>query len=205
MAIGPHAADDKLLLLARAGQGEALGQLLEIYRGYLTLLARMQINRRLQGKLDPADLVQETFLEAHRDFSQFRGTTEAELVGWLRQILVSNLANLLRRYFGTQRRDIRLERDLARELDQSSRLLDQGLMAPSGSPSKQAQRREQAVLLAAALEQLPDDYREVLLLRHLEELSFPQVAERMGRSVNAVEKLWARALARLRLVVRSSP
>jgi RNA polymerase sigma-70 factor (ECF subfamily) len=205
MLPSPSAAEENLLFLARAGQAAALGRLLEAYRGYLTLLARMQINRRLQGKLDPADLVQETFLEAHRDFVQFRGTTEAELVGWLRQILVSNLANLLRRYFGTQRRDVRLERDLANELDKSSRLLDQGLMAPSGSPSKQAARREQAVLLADALEQLPEDYREVLLLRHLEELSFPDVARRMGRSVNAVEKLWARALASLRRVLKGAP
>lgn len=205
MSLSSCAGEPNLLRLAQAGQSPALGKLLEMYRGYLTLLARLQINRRLRGKADAADLVQETFLEAHRDFAQFRGTTEAELVAWLRQILVSNLANLLRRYYGTQRRDIRLERDLAIELDQSSRLLDQGLMAPSASPSKQAARREQAVLLAAALEKLPEDYREVLMFRHLDELTFPEVAERMGRTVDSVEKLWARGLARLRRVLGNSP
>jgi RNA polymerase sigma-70 factor, ECF subfamily len=205
MSLSSCAGEPNLLRLARAGESPALGKLLEMYRGYLTLLARLQINRRLRGKADAADLVQETFLEAHRDFAQFRGTTEAELVAWLRQILVSNLANLLRRYYGTQRRDVRLERDLAIELDQSSRLLDQGLMAPSASPSKQAARREQAVLLAAALEQLPEDYREVLMLRHLDELTFPEVAERMGRTLDSVEKLWARGLARLRRTLGNSP
>ena len=205
MSLSPCAGEANLLLLARAGQSPALGKLLEMYRGYLTLLARLQINRRLRGKADAADLVQETFLEAHRDFAQFRGATEAELVAWLRQILVSNLANLLRRYYGTQRRDVRLERDLAIELDQSSRLLDQGLTAPSASPSKQAARREQAVLLAAALEKLPEDYREVLMLRHLDELTFPEVAQRMGRTLDSVEKLWARGLARLRRAMGNAP
>jgi RNA polymerase sigma-70 factor, ECF subfamily len=199
----PH--PEQLLRLARAGSGPALGQVLELYRGYLGLLARLQIGRRLQGKVDPADLVQETYLEAHRDFRQFRGITEGELVGWLRQILASNLANLVRHYRGTQRRDVRLERDLAVELDQSSRVLDQGLVAAGSSPSQQAARREQAVLLADALGRLPEDYREVIILRHLEGLSFPEVARRMGRTLDSVDKLWARALARLRRSLGASP
>ncbi len=188
----------QLLDLARAGQGAALGQLLELYRRYLLLLARLQIGRRLQGKVEAADLVQETFLEAHRDFSQFRGGTEEELVSWLRRILASNLANQVRHYYGTQRRNVRLERELTAELDQSSRSLDGALVAPQSSPSQQASQREQAVLLADALGQLPDDYREVLILRHLEGLTFPEVARRLGRSLDSVEKLWVRALARLR-------
>jgi RNA polymerase sigma-70 factor, ECF subfamily len=189
---------EQLLGLARAGDGSALGQLLELYRNYLALLARLQIGRRLQRKADASDLVQEAFLEAYRDFPQFRGTTEAELVGWLRQILATSLADLARRYGGTQRRDLRRERQLAAELDQSSRLVDRGLIAPQSSPSAQAARREQAVLLADALGQLPADYSEVLILCHFEGLSFPDVARRMGRSLDSVKNLWARALAQLR-------
>jgi RNA polymerase sigma-70 factor (ECF subfamily) len=189
---------EELLRRARVGSASALGDLLELYRNYLSLLARLQIGRRLQGKVDPADLVQETFLKAHRDFAQFRGTSEGEWVGWLRQILAMNLGHLVRRYCGTRRRDIRLERRLVDELDHSSRVLDQGLVAPQSSPSNQASHREQAVLLADALEELPPDYREVIILSHLEGLSFPEVASRMGRSVNSVKNLWARALARLR-------
>src|SRR5881227_3052651 len=97
---------EELLRLARAGDGPSLGHLLELYRNYLALLARLQIGRRLQGKVDPADLVQETFLEAHRDFAQFRGSTDVEFAAWLRRILVRNLANLLRSFYGTQGRDI---------------------------------------------------------------------------------------------------
>ncbi len=189
---------EKLLRLAQAGDGPALGRLLELYHDYLALLARLQIGRRLQAKVDASDVVQETFLKAHRDFAQFRGASEAEWVSWLRQILAGNLAHQVRRYCGTQRRDLRLERDLVDELDESSRVLDQGLVGGQSSPSQRAARREQAVLLAGALAQLPEDYREVIILSHLQGLSFPEVARSMGRSLDSVKNLWARALARLR-------
>jgi RNA polymerase sigma-70 factor (ECF subfamily) len=169
------------------------------------MLARVQIGRRLQGKMDASDLVQEAFLEAYRDFGRFRGTTEGELTGWLRQILATNLANQVQRYCGARCRDVRLERELAVELDLSSRLLDRALVAPQSSPSQRAVRREQAVLLADALEQLPAPYREVLVLRHLEERSFPDVARRMGRSLDSVKNLWARALGQLRQVMGDAP
>lgn len=196
-----HDSPPELLQRARTGCPEALGQLLEQYRNYLKILVRLQIYRRLQGKVDPSDLVQETFLEAHRDFRQFRGATEREFVSWLRQILVGNLVNVVRHYQGTQCRDVRLERDLATDLEESSRALDQQLLARASSPSQQAARREQAVILADALGCLPDDYREAIILRHLEGMSFPQIALRMGRSVDSVKKLWARALAQLRLLL----
>jgi RNA polymerase sigma-70 factor (ECF subfamily) len=184
--------------LARSGQGLALGKLLEGYRSYLVLLARVRIDAQLQGKVSPSDVVQETFLEAHRGFGQFRGTTESELVAWLRKILASNLANQARRYRGTQRRDVRLERSLADEIDRSSQALERALAAQVSSPSQQAAKREQGVLLATVLEQLPSEYREVIVLRHLEELSFPEVAHRMGKTEASVKNLWARALGRLR-------
>src|SRR5438552_13878715 len=121
---------ERLLQEARGGDDAALGSLLELYRRYLTLLARVQIGQRLQGKVDASDLVQETFLEAHRNFPRFRGTGEAQLVRWLRQILAAKLADLLRRYLGTQARDVRLERELEGALDRSSVLLDRWLVAP---------------------------------------------------------------------------
>src|SRR5262249_46316508 len=196
---------EELLRLARAQDGPARGRLLELYRNYLTLLARLQIGRRLQGKVDAADLVQETFLKAHRDLARFRGRTEAELVHWLRQILVANLAMLVRRYCGTQRRDVRLECELAVALDHSSRILDRGLVAADSSPSQRAARREQAVLLANALQQLPEDYREVIILRHMEGLAFPEVARQMGRTLDSVKKLWTRGLVQLRRSLGGMP
>jgi RNA polymerase sigma-70 factor (ECF subfamily) len=196
---------EQLLCLARAGSSPALGQLLEMYRNYLTLLARLQISRRLQGKADPDDLVQETFLKVARDFALFQGTTEKEWLGWLRQVLAWRVAHLVRHYLGTQGRDARLECELEADLDQSSRLLGAVLAAPGSTPSQRAARREQAVLLADALDRLPEHYREVLILRHLEGLSVAEVAHRMGRSVDSVKNLWTRALARLRRALGEPP
>jgi RNA polymerase sigma-70 factor (ECF subfamily) len=196
---------EDLIRRARAGDDAALGALLELYRAYLALLARLQIDRRFRGKADPADLVQETFLEAHRAFPRFRGQTEGELAGWLRSILAANLIDLARRFLTAKRRDVRLERELAEDLDQSSRALGNVLAAPHSSPSQQAVRREQDVLLAEALGRLPADYREVLILHHLEGLGHPDVARRMGRTVDSVKNLWARALGKLRRALGGDP
>lgn len=189
---------ERLIEEARAGDTSTLGRLLESYRGYLRLLARIEIGRRLQGKVDASDVVQETFLDAHRYFASFRGQVEAQFVHWLREILAGTLANVVRRYFGTQARDVRLEQALAYDLDQSSFALVQILADPHSSPSQHAIQGEQAFLIAGALARLPEDYQTVIVLRHLEGLTFPQVAERMGRSLDSVEKLWLRGLTRLR-------
>ena len=189
-----------LLEGARRGNGAALGALLDSYTAYLTVLARLQIGRRLQGKVEPGDIVQEAFLDAHRQFGLFQGTTEPEFRQWLRRILAGHLSLLCRRFLGAGR-DIRLEQEIAVELDQSSAILEKGLAGSFTSPSQHASRREQATLLADALAVLPDDYREVLVLRHIEGLSTEQIAVRMDRSPNAVQKLWARALAELRRVM----
>src|SRR5262249_1722401 len=149
-----------------------------------------EIGRRLQRKLDPADLVQETFLEAHRHFPVFRGTTEPEFAAWLREILAGVLANTIRHYFGTKPRDPRLEQELRTAVGQSSYALVTQLPDPGFSPSEAVSRREEAVQFADALSRLPDDYRDVLVFRNLEGLAFQAVAVQMGRTVDSVEKLW---------------
>ena len=189
---------EMLLIRAKGGDGHALGGLIERYRNYLGLLARLQIGRRLQGKFDVDDLIQEVSLEAHKNIGRFRGQSEAEFLSWLRLILAAILSNQVRHYFGTRQRDPRRERRIAADLDRSSRALDQKLIAPESSPSQQAARREQAVLLADVLAGLPKSYREVIILRHLEGLTFPEVARRLEKTENSVKNLWVRALARLR-------
>jgi RNA polymerase sigma-70 factor, ECF subfamily len=193
---GPPA--DDLLRRARAGDEDARGRLLEAYRSYLTLLARVQLGRDLRGKVDPSDLVQEAFMEAHRDFGQFQGQTEAELLAWLRRMLATGLADQVRRYRGTRRRDPRLERQLAADLERSSQALERGLAAPDSSPSARAERREEARRLAEAMERLPADYRDVLLLRHFQGLTFPEIARRLDKTLDVVKNVWLRGLARLR-------
>lgn len=193
---GPPA--NEFLCRARAGDADARGRLLEMYRNYLTFLARVQLGRRLQGKVEPSDLVQEAFLEAHRDFRHFQGQTEAELLSWLRRVLATSLADQIRRYRGTQRRDPRLERRLAAELEHSSHALEHSLVDSDSSPSDRASRREEALRLAGAMEHLPAHYREVLLLRHFQGMQFPEIALRLGKTVDGVKKTWLRGLAQLR-------
>ncbi len=195
----------QLLCRAKSGDAEAAGALMELYRGYLTILARSQIGRRLQGKADAADLVQETFLEAHKHIRRFRGESDIEFLGWLRTILAAVISNHVRRYLGTRQRDARLEQALVIELDNTSGVLQRGLMAADSTPSRQAVNREALFILANALEQLPDDYRQVIMLRHLEGLSFADVAERMSRTVASVQNLWVRALKRMKQSVGESP
>ena len=187
---------EELLERARSGDLESFGQLLSQYRNYARLLARTLIGTTLRLRLDPSDLVQETFLEAHRDFPRFDGSTERELLAWLRRILARNLADQARRQKAGLR-DIRRQVSLEAMLDRSSARMQQALVAVVSSPSAAAAQREQAVLLADALADLPPDYREVIILRNLERLRFEEVAARMGRSPGAVRMLWTRALERL--------
>jgi RNA polymerase sigma-70 factor, ECF subfamily len=192
---------EELLCLARKGDRDRLGELLAAYRNYLKMLVRLQIHGRLQTKADASDVVQEALMEACRAFQGFHGTTEAEFLQWLRGILATKLALLVRAFYGTQRRDLRLERRLDDDLDRSSRMAEAFAM-PQSSPSQKAARREQAVILADALDQLPEHYHEVIVLRHFEQLEFPEIARRMGRSLESVKNLWARALADLHRSLR---
>jgi RNA polymerase sigma-70 factor (ECF subfamily) len=192
-----------LLEQARAGDEAALGRLLELYRNYLRLVARALIGQALRVRLDASDLVQETFLKAAREFGQFLGSTEPELTVWLRRILVNTLANQAKHH-RRRSRDYQRQESLEAMLDRSSEAVQQALATPSQSPSAHAVRREQAVLLADALEKLPADYREVFILRNLEHIPFDQVAARMGRSPGAARVLWKRAMDRLSQLLRET-
>jgi RNA polymerase sigma-70 factor (ECF subfamily) len=194
-----HPEAGELLARARRGNGTELGYLLELYRDYLQAVARARLGARLRGVVNPSDLVQETFLDACRDFGRFAGTTEAQWRGWLRRILLHNLATLVEKHLGAKKRDRRLEVPPQGQLG-----VPQGaaLVSPLSSPSGQAQRREATAALAEQLTRLPGPYREVLLLRNLEGLPFEQVARRMGRAPGAVRVLWLRALDRLRQLLR---
>jgi RNA polymerase sigma-70 factor (ECF subfamily) len=187
-----------LLVAFRAGDREAGDQLLGRFAPWLKLLARLQWESRFRAKFDPSDVVQDALFEAVRAFPQFRGTTEPEFVAWLRQILAHALAHEVRRYAGTQKRDVDLEVSFDQALSQTSERLGDRLAATSTLPGQAVARREQEVRLAAVLDRLPEDYREVIILRHLEGWSHDEVARRMRRQPGAVRMLWVRALARLR-------
>jgi RNA polymerase sigma-70 factor (ECF subfamily) len=176
---------------------------LERCREYLRLLARLQLGTRLHGKLDPSDVVQQTLLSAYEKRHQFRGETEAEFLGWLRQILANQLAGSLRR-FGAGLRDVRRERSLEASLEESAVRLDAWLVADQSSPSQRVMRHELKLHLAAALAQLPEDQRRAIELHHLNGCTVAEAAEQMQRTKMAVVGLLFRGLKKLRHLLEES-
>jgi RNA polymerase sigma-70 factor (ECF subfamily) len=200
-ASSSRSSANALISRARRGSKSSLGSLLEQYRNYLVVLAATQLEKRLQPRVSPSDVVQETMLRAHKNFAQFRGTTEPELLAWLRQILVNNLARFVEQHVLAARRDVRREVSIERlgvALEQSTIQLAALVPEKGKSPSMAVQQREEAVVLADRLARLPKDYREVLVLRNLQGLPFEEVASRIGRSVGATRMLWLRAIEKLR-------
>ncbi len=155
----------------------------------------------MRGKLDPSDVVQQTLLQACQALEQFRGRSDPEMAGWLRQILARNLAAAVRA-FARNRRDVARERSLEAALAESSARLEAWLASEEESPSQQAQRNEQTLRLAEALEQLPEAQREALVLQHWQRWSLAQIGEQLGRSPAAVAGLIKRGLKQLRLLLR---
>ncbi len=185
---------EQLLAAARAGEGQALGELLQTYRNYLMILATNQFDRRLRQRLNPSDLVQEAMLAVHRDFAKFRGHAEGEFLAWLRKILIHCLHRAIETHVRAKRRDVR--RDISIEefsvaVDRSVSRISQRLADAGPSPGT-------AIALADQLAKLPADYREMLVLRNLQGLSFNEIAHRTGRSCGAVRMLWLRAIARFK-------
>ncbi len=185
---------------ARAGSREAMGKVLQACRGYLMAIAAELIDPELRVKGGASDIVQETYMEAQRDFAQFRGSTEKELLGWLRQILRHNLANFTRRYRGTGKRDIAHE---VRFAAGDSSAAEPGWAGDEPTPSAVMADVEQAARLQLAVGRLGDEYRDVLRLRFEGEMSFEEIGHKMGRSAEAARKLWTRAMDRLREVWES--
>lgn len=191
----------RLVDAARGGDAEALGELLSTYRKYLVFLARSGLHNHVQAKADPSDIAQEVCLAAHGNIQDFRGESAEQFAAWLRGILTNTLAMHIRRYLGTEKRDARLEQNLNQSITNASGFLQGNIVANVTSPSQQFAKNEAFLQLATALETLPDDYRHVIVLRHVEGLPFTEVARMMERSVNSVEKLWVRALAKLKTTI----
>lgn len=206
---GSRSSPDVVRLLngARQGNRQQIGELLQHYRRYLMLLATAQIEKRLRPRVSPSDVVQETMLRAHRHFGQFRGRSEGELLAWLRQILVTNLARCVERNLLAAKRDMRREISVERfgiAFDDSTMNIASLLQAGGESPSVEAQKVEEALELSQRLEQLPPRYREILILRNIRGCSFDEAAEQLGRSVGATRMLWLRAIEKLREIYRNT-
>ncbi|MCA9170562.1 MAG: sigma-70 family RNA polymerase sigma factor [Planctomycetales bacterium] len=186
-----------LLRLARHGNVDALGQLMARHVTRLESQVRLQLGRTLQAKVDPSDVVQDTLLDAHRQFPTFRGDTETDFVNWLKQILAGQLARAARTFLGTRARDASLERSI--EISDRSSAGDQLQLAGSDiTPSGLVSEIEQFEKLQGIVAGLPEDYRKVITLRAFEGCSFGEIAKRMDRTVDSVQKLWVRGLILVR-------
>jgi RNA polymerase sigma-70 factor (ECF subfamily) len=173
--------------------GRGTGRLLEWCRPYLLAVANDELAADLQAKLGASDLVQETFLQAHRDFQQFRGHTDHELRGWLRAILHHNLGMVGRHYREFDKRDLRRECALS---DDSANEPSPALIDPS-TPSAHLQAQEKDEALVQAMTRLPETYRQVVQWRNYDRCSHEEIGRRLDRSPEAARQLWRRAIIQL--------
>jgi RNA polymerase sigma-70 factor (ECF subfamily) len=196
----PHFRDQtefaRLLAEARAGSPDALGRVLMECREYLLLVADRKLHPELRGKASASDLVQETFLEAQRDFGHFQGERTEEWLAWLCQILFHNVTNAARRYRDAEKRSIGRESEPGWVPE---------VACDTPTPSARVAAREEMTALDSALSRLPENYRRVLHLRYQEKQSFAKIGEALSCSAEAARKLWARAVIHLRALLEASP
>jgi RNA polymerase sigma-70 factor, ECF subfamily len=188
--------DEPLEVLIREARGrsrEAQGFLFELFRPELRRLAGRLVGIDLSAKVGASDLVQETFLDAQRDFPTFQGRTHEELAAWLRAILRHTLANFAEKYRRTRMRDVGREASLDAAAEQCA-----GLATDSPAPVERLIAAEQAADLDTAFRRLPAHYQEVIRLRHREGLSFAEVGAALGQSLDAARQRWLRAVQRFR-------
>lgn len=191
---------ETILVAARQGEQGQLGVLLDLYRGYLLTIATENLAQDVSVKVAPSDLIQETILRAINGFPQFRGSTELELRTWLKQILAHQIVDVHRRFRSYDKRDIAREIPIHRVSAINGGVLD--VAATDDSPSARARTAENSGIVHAAIRELPSDQQQAIELRNFEQLSFEEIGKRMGRSAEAVRKLWARGVENLTKVLK---
>jgi RNA polymerase sigma-70 factor (ECF subfamily) len=187
----------KWLEAARGGDEDAFGYLLEACRPYLLSLAKQRIHGDLKPRLGSSDIVQDTFIDAQRAFARFQGSSEIELRAWLKTILLTNVAQS---YADNYRKKRALNAEV-RLADLPSVEPESGVISRNETPSYKARVNERDEALQSAMESLPEPYRDVIRLHSYERYTFEEIGRRMGRSDDAIRKLWTRAIDKLREVL----
>jgi RNA polymerase sigma-70 factor (ECF subfamily) len=191
----PGISWEQLLRQARAGSPAAVGRLLDQCRGYLTVIVQQEIGDQIRAKVAPSDVVQESLVEAYRNFGQFDGANEKELLRWLRRTVLNNLIDAAKKYRGTARRNVDRERSLTRNANDDEPIPE--LFANSSLPLEKVIRIEEQQRLLTAIGQLPERQRQAVILRNLESKSFQEIGSALQISSDAARKLWERAIDRL--------
>ena len=192
-----------LIRLARSGDRDAIGRLLDRYRDYLKGLAERELPARLEARADESDIVQQTCLSVYRNFHQFAGAEEGEFVAWLQQVLQNNIQEFIRNHTQVQKRAVQREQRL--EATDESTAAGFQPVSPDPSPSQQAVRSEEELRLNRYLAQLPNDQQAAVRLRHLEGRSLLEIAQLMGKSPAAAAGLLKRGLQALRGLMEEHP
>jgi RNA polymerase sigma-70 factor (ECF subfamily) len=199
--------NEELLDAARSGDEGALAVLVERHRDRLERMVELRMDRRLQGRVDPADVVQDGYLEVRVKFPQYSADPGMPFYLWLRLEVGQKLVDLHRFHLGTKMRDAGQEVSLHRgALPQVSSLsLAEHLLGKLTTPSHAAMRVELKLRVQEALNSMDPHDREVLILRHFEELSNTEVAQVLGISPSAAVNRYVRALKRLKDVFQGMP
>ena len=195
-AVTPRPGWGEDLASARSGSPSALGRLLDDFRPYLLSVAGGALDADLQAKAGASDLVQESLLEAQRDFGGFAGRQPEQFQFWLLQILLHNAQNLRRHYRETAKRDV--SREVPLPAHDPGAIHGGCVAAKDPSPSSHAVGDEKAARLRRALARLPEHYRNVLSWRHRDGCTFAVIGTRLGRTADAARVIWGRALRKLK-------
>jgi RNA polymerase sigma-70 factor, ECF subfamily len=195
--------DDGLVEMAAAGDAQAMGELFARYRERLKMLVRLRLDRRLQGRVDPSDVLQEAYLDASHRVNDFSRQRPMPLFLWLRFLTVQRLLITHRQHLGTKMRDAAGEVSLYRRSlpEATTGSLAAQLLGKLTSPDQAAARAERQLKLQEALNGMDAIDREVLALRHFEQLSNGETAEALGISKTAASNRYVRALDRLREIL----
>ncbi|MCC9601899.1 sigma-70 family RNA polymerase sigma factor [Stieleria sp. JC731] len=167
------------------------------YEPYLRMLARTRMRQAYQAKIGASDMVQQAMMQAVAGFDGFRGSTEAELMAWLRQILAHHLCHL-DRDLHRDKRDIRREQSMEQKLAASSMRLEGLLAGGDRTPSQNVAFGESVVQISQAIAKLPEAQADAVRLHYLEGMKLSEVAEELGKSTGAIAGLLHRGMKALR-------
>jgi RNA polymerase sigma-70 factor (ECF subfamily) len=203
----PMIDEAELLRRAMAGDEQALATLFDHYRERLRKMVGLRIDRRLGGRMDTSDVLQDAYLDVARRFSEYAAAPNVPFYIWLRSLTGQRLVDLHRRHLGAEMRDARREVSLYHGAlpTASSAALAQHLLAGLTSPTQAAVREEMQLRLQDALNSMDPIDREVVVLRHFEELSNVEAAEVLGIETAAASKRYIRAIRRLKAILDAVP